>query len=123
MVKERQPWHLIWQYPWLLKKKRILLIDANLRKANLHVWFEQKQENGFVDFLKGEISLGEIIKETSFNNIKLITAGKVSQKGDYLDILSNITRGTQKELEKRLQKAVNAMDFEQAAAIRDLLNK
>jgi capsular exopolysaccharide synthesis family protein len=82
------------------KKNRVLLIDANIRKANLHVWFDEKQENGFTDFLKGEIGLGEIIKETSFTNIKLITAGKISHKGDYLDILSNITRDTQKELEK-----------------------
>ena len=84
----------------LVKETRVLLIDANLRQPNLHEWFDQKQENGFSDFLKDEISLAEIIKETSLDNVKLITAGVIASENNNLDVLSGITLKTKETLEK-----------------------
>ena len=84
----------------VVKETRVLLIDANLRHPNLHEWFDQKQGNGFSDFLKDKISLAEIIKETSLDNVKLITAGVLSSENNNLDVLSGITLKTKEALEK-----------------------
>ncbi len=80
-------------------KKKVLLIDANTRKAKLHEWFNQKKENGFSDYLKNNIGLSKIIKETSVSNIKLITAGNLSQEENIIDILSGITQEIKEALE------------------------
>ena len=94
------------------KKNRILLIDSNIRHASLHARFDHKQENGFSDFLKGEANLTEIIKETSFVNIKLITAGEISHKKNQLDILSNIT---QEEIKKTVEKDFDWVIYDSSA--------
>ncbi len=55
--------------------KRILLIDANLRRGHLHQYFNQDNQAGLADFLKGQQPLEKIIKHTEVENLSLITCG------------------------------------------------
>ncbi len=81
-------------------KTRVLLIDANHRNAKLHDWFDQSQKNGFSDFLKGKTELNDIIKQTSFDNVKLITTGILPPGADTLNVLSGISQNTKEAIEK-----------------------
>lgn len=82
------------------EKSKVLLIDANVRKPTLHVWFDREQQHGFIDLLTGKKSLNEVIKETPFATIKLITAGFFPPGENKLDVLSDIAHKTKETLEK-----------------------
>ncbi|TCB80449.1 polysaccharide biosynthesis tyrosine autokinase [Acinetobacter sp. ANC 4173] len=55
--------------------KRILLIDANLRRGHLHQYFNQDNQAGLADFLNGQQPLEQIIKHTEVENLSFITSG------------------------------------------------
>jgi polysaccharide biosynthesis transport protein len=54
---------------------RTLLVDGDLRRGNVHSYFEQPLENGLSDVLEGRISLSEAIRGTSENGLFILTAG------------------------------------------------
>jgi polysaccharide biosynthesis transport protein len=54
---------------------RTLLIDADLRRGNVHGYFEQPLENGLAEVLEGKLSLSEAIRETGVNNLFFMRAG------------------------------------------------
>lgn len=56
---------------------KVLLIDCDFRKPRLHNLFNQKRYPGLCDYLFGTIQLEEIIRETHFNNLSLITCGTI----------------------------------------------
>ncbi|MFI5145465.1 MAG: GumC family protein, partial [Ignavibacteria bacterium] len=56
---------------------KVLLIDCDFRKPRLHNLFNQKRYPGLCDYLFGTISLDEIIRKTSFENLSLITCGTI----------------------------------------------
>lgn len=56
--------------------KRILLIDANLRRGHLHQYFNQDNQAGLADFLKGQQPLEQIIKHTEVENLSFIACGE-----------------------------------------------
>jgi capsular exopolysaccharide synthesis family protein len=56
---------------------KVLLIDCDFRKPRLHNIFNQKRYPGLCDFLFGTIPLEEIVRETHFNNLSLITCGTI----------------------------------------------
>lgn len=55
--------------------KKVLIIDADLRKGNLHHAFGQASSGGLVEFLCGELSLEDIIKPTGIAHYDVITRG------------------------------------------------
>lgn len=55
--------------------KRILLIDANLRRGHLHKYFNQDNQAGLADFLNGQQPLEKILKHTEVENLSFITCG------------------------------------------------
>jgi tyrosine-protein kinase Etk/Wzc len=55
--------------------KRILLIDANLRRGHLHQYFNQDNQAGLADFLNGQQPIEKIIKHTEVENLSFITCG------------------------------------------------
>lgn len=55
--------------------ERVLLVDANLRSPHLHKAFKLKMENGLTDLVLGNQQLEEVIQETPYGNLRLITAG------------------------------------------------
>ena len=84
----------------LAENTRVLLVDANLRQPTLHVWFGREQQNGLIDLMTGKKDLAEVVKETPFANIKLITAGFFPPGENKLDVLSVISQGIKERLEK-----------------------
>ena len=84
----------------LAEKARVLLVDANLRQPTLHLWFGREQQNGLIDLVTGKKDLSDVIKETPFANIKLITAGFFPPGENKLDVLSGIPQEIKERLEK-----------------------
>lgn len=57
--------------------KRVLLIDADMRKPSLHRVFSQMNHQGLSTFLRGESSIQEVVQETSIENLYLLPSGPV----------------------------------------------
>ncbi len=55
--------------------QRILLLDMDLRRSNLSNVLKVPNENGFVDYLHGDIELDEAIQTTSQENLFLLPRG------------------------------------------------
>jgi len=54
---------------------RVLLVDANLRHPTLHRLFQLEQENGLTDLCFGNDNLETVIKNTMWNNLRVVTSG------------------------------------------------
>jgi len=57
--------------------KKVLIIDADMRKGYLQKSFNDKWENGLSDFLSGRLELKNVIKQTKVQNLHLITRGQI----------------------------------------------
>ena len=57
--------------------KKVLIIDADMRKGYLQKSFNDKWENGLSDFLSGRLELKNVIKQTKIPNLHLITRGQI----------------------------------------------
>lgn len=57
--------------------KRVLLIDADMRKPSLHRVFSQMNHQGLSTFLRGESIIQEVVQETSIENLYLLPSGPV----------------------------------------------
>ncbi|MBE9569992.1 MAG: CpsD/CapB family tyrosine-protein kinase [Proteobacteria bacterium] len=79
-------------------KTRVLLVDANIRRPNLHTLFGLECKKGFLDFIGGNTGLAETIRETAFPNIHLMTAGQPRQN-DALIILAAISKDAKNSIE------------------------
>ena len=60
--------------------KRVLLVDADMRKPNLHKVFRKKNrgkksEKGLSDFLRGRAEFEDLVQETEIENIFLVNCG------------------------------------------------
>lgn len=55
---------------------KTLLIDADLRRGNVHGYFEQPLEGGLAEVLQGKLSIKEATRETGINNLYFIRAGE-----------------------------------------------
>ncbi len=57
--------------------KRVLLIDADLRKPALHLAFDLENQDGLSEVLQGmESDPGRIIRETPYPNLEVLTSGR-----------------------------------------------
>ncbi|MFU9047304.1 polysaccharide biosynthesis tyrosine autokinase [Acinetobacter tibetensis] len=56
--------------------KRVLLIDADLRRGYLHKYFHQDNQAGLAEYLNGQHPLENILKTTEVENLSVITRGK-----------------------------------------------
>ena len=54
---------------------RVLLVDTNLRRPSIHRLFDLPVENGFVELILKKCVLEEAIKNTSLQNLQVITSG------------------------------------------------
>ena len=55
--------------------KRVLLIDADLRRPTVHKLFRVPQEIGLTDVLTGEIDFLNAVRQTTVDRLSLLTAG------------------------------------------------
>lgn len=57
--------------------KKVLLVDADLRKPRLHRIFNMKNLNGLTNFLTSDIRMKDLIKPTEIDNLYLINSGPI----------------------------------------------
>ncbi len=55
--------------------KKVLLVDADMRRPTVHEMFRLSQEAGLSDILAGEIEWQNVVKSTPFATLSVITAG------------------------------------------------
>ncbi len=55
--------------------KRVLLVDADMRRPRVHQYFGEKIGPGLIDYLNGDSSLEEIVRPMTNENLFVITAG------------------------------------------------
>lgn len=55
--------------------KRVLLIDADLRRGYLHKYFHQDNQAGLAEYLNGQQPLDKIVKTTEVENLSVISRG------------------------------------------------
>jgi tyrosine-protein kinase Etk/Wzc len=77
--------------------KKVLLLDADLRKPRVHAIFESQRFPGLSDYLFGNVSLEDIIRDTKLENLSFITSGTIPpnpsemlgsrQMSEFLDLL------------------------------------
>ncbi|MDM1772059.1 polysaccharide biosynthesis tyrosine autokinase [Acinetobacter indicus] len=57
-------------------QKRVLIIDADLRRGYLHKYFNQQAQPGLADYLNGQTDLNQVIKATEVSGLDVIARGK-----------------------------------------------
>ena len=58
-------------------KKRVLLVDADMRKPRLHEAFAKENKEGLSSILSGQSSIDDVVKKTDIENVYLISGGIV----------------------------------------------
>ena len=83
----------------LANDKKILLIDADLRRGHLDHYFQVKPSLGLTEYLNEEVTLEEIISKTRFENLDFIQRGAFQAKSSelltkttYNALLSNVSK-------------------------------
>jgi len=59
-------------------KLRVLLVDLNLRRPELHLPFGLRMEKGFTEVATGSLEWKETIKDTKLLRLKIMTAGQTN---------------------------------------------
>ena len=57
--------------------KKVLIVDADLRKPRQHRIFKIKNINGLTNYLSGDVELKQLVKATQVSNLWLINSGPV----------------------------------------------
>jgi capsular exopolysaccharide synthesis family protein len=58
-------------------KKKVLLIDCDLRKPSVHKLFEANRTPGLIDYLIGNAKFDEVLTVSKLSNLNYITAGTI----------------------------------------------
>lgn len=56
--------------------KRVLVIDADLRRGNLHKYFNLTNQHGLAEYLNEQSTMEQTVQNTNVPNLKVITCGK-----------------------------------------------
>ncbi|MEB6564884.1 polysaccharide biosynthesis tyrosine autokinase [Acinetobacter towneri] len=56
--------------------KRVLLIDADLRRGYMHKYFNYDAQPGLAEYLNGQHELGSIVRSSEVENLSIISRGK-----------------------------------------------
>ncbi|MEH7298976.1 CpsD/CapB family tyrosine-protein kinase [Neobacillus drentensis] len=57
------------------QKAKVLIIDANIRKPSLHLFFKASNSTGLTDILTGKVSFYDAIQHTGIGRLDLIGSG------------------------------------------------
>ena len=74
-------------------KKKVLLVDGDIRKPSVHRMFDLEKERGFSDFLRGDIPLDGVLKKTFMENLSVITCG--SETSDPSELIGSASEQMQ----------------------------
>lgn len=79
--------------------KRVLIVDADMRRGYLNKYFNQDNQPGLAEFLNGQRDIDSIIKTTEIPNLSVVTRGKSptnpsellssSKFKEFLDLISD----------------------------------
>ncbi|MBM4075498.1 MAG: polysaccharide biosynthesis tyrosine autokinase, partial [Planctomycetes bacterium] len=83
--------------------KRVLLIDADLRRPSIHKVFSVAQDIGLTDVLMGEIEMLNAIRKTNIDRLSLLTSGQIPTNP--AELLSSV------KLSQILHNAKDEFDF------------
>ncbi len=56
--------------------KKVILIDCDLRRPNLHRLFNLRQERGLSELLQGKVNFQECLQSTPLENLKVMSSGQ-----------------------------------------------
>jgi tyrosine-protein kinase Etk/Wzc len=68
---------------------KVLLVDLNMRRPELHLPFGFSQAQGFGEVVKGELSWKNAVKDTNLSTLKVLTAGQAD-----VDLSRHVRRST-----------------------------
>jgi tyrosine-protein kinase Etk/Wzc len=57
------------------KHKRVLIIDADLRRGHIHKYFDLDNQYGLTEYLNEQITLEQMVQSTNVPNLSVITCG------------------------------------------------
>lgn len=57
--------------------KKVLLIDADMRRGHLYRYFGDTRENGLSEYLSGQRQLEEVVTSTQVENLSFVSSGQV----------------------------------------------
>lgn len=57
--------------------KRIVIVDADLRRGHINKEFGLKRETGISEFVAGEASIDDVVKPTAVPNLWVVTTGQI----------------------------------------------
>ena len=83
--------------------KKVLLVDADMRKPTVHYTFNQTNTFGMTSVLTKQVSLEEAISETSVENLYVLTSGPIPPNPS--ELLSS------KSMEQIFQTSENLFDI------------
>ncbi|SEK50393.1 polysaccharide biosynthesis tyrosine autokinase [Halomonas daqiaonensis] len=72
--------------------KRVVLVDADLRKGYLHRAFQLDASPGLSDYLSGQCGLADIIRPTGIDNYHVISRGRVAPNPSELLMQSRLAQ-------------------------------
>ncbi len=85
--------------------KRVVLVDTDLRRPNVHHVMKMPREKGLADVLRGQASLEEVIRPTAAENLWMISSGRVPPNPSELIGSETMTR-VMEELKARFDLVV-----------------
>ena len=57
------------------REKEVVLIDADLRKPNIHEFFELTNDRGLVDLISGRAAIGDVLQFNNDKKVAVLTTG------------------------------------------------
>jgi len=72
--------------------KKVLIIDADMRKGYLQTQFGLKWDDGLSDYLSGRLNLEQVTKTTKVEGLNLITRGQIPPNPSELLMHSNFSK-------------------------------
>jgi tyrosine-protein kinase Etk/Wzc len=72
--------------------KKVLIIDADMRKGYLQTQFGLKWDDGLSDYLSGRLNLEQVTKQTTVEGLSVITRGQIPPNPSELLMHSNFSK-------------------------------
>ncbi|CAM4123946.1 polysaccharide biosynthesis tyrosine autokinase [Pseudoalteromonas byunsanensis] len=72
--------------------KRILVVDADMRKGYLQTQFGMKWDNGLSDYLSGRLNLAQVIKPSQVEGLHVMTRGQIPPNPSELLMHENFSK-------------------------------
>jgi capsular exopolysaccharide family len=72
--------------------KKVLIVDADMRKGYLQTQFGLKWDDGLSDYLSGRLNLAQVTKTSKVENLNVITRGQIPPNPSELLMHSNFSQ-------------------------------